>query len=192
MKYYAVKQGRVPGIYTTWSDCKAQTDRYPNASFKSFSEKSAAEAWLNDENAIPRPYAFTDGSWNPKTKNAGYGGFLVTENGTEIPLQGAVTDESLCSMRNVAGEIAGALAAVREADRLGLTSLTLCYDYTGIKEWAVGGWDTHRLGTALYASEMQKYMDRIDVSFKKIKAHTGIPGNERADAMAKQAAGLTA
>ena len=26
-KYYAVKKGKVPGVYETWDDCKDQTQR---------------------------------------------------------------------------------------------------------------------------------------------------------------------
>ena len=36
MKYYAVKVGRVSGIYSSWDECKAQVDGYVGAIFKSF------------------------------------------------------------------------------------------------------------------------------------------------------------
>ena len=32
--YYAVKQGKVPGIYRTWDACKAQVHGYPGAIYK--------------------------------------------------------------------------------------------------------------------------------------------------------------
>ena len=34
--YYAVRKGRVPGIYRSWNDCKSQVDGYPQCEFKSF------------------------------------------------------------------------------------------------------------------------------------------------------------
>lgn len=43
-KYYVVWVGRNPGIYRTWDDCKAQTDHFPNAKFKSYSTLEEAEA----------------------------------------------------------------------------------------------------------------------------------------------------
>jgi ribonuclease HI len=43
-KYYAVRAGRTPGIYTSWDACKAQVDGFANASFKSFPTKEEAEA----------------------------------------------------------------------------------------------------------------------------------------------------
>ena len=33
-KYYAVKKGKVPGIYMNWDDCKAMVDGYPGACIK--------------------------------------------------------------------------------------------------------------------------------------------------------------
>lgn len=47
-KFYAVKVGRVPGIYRTWEECKAQTDKYPCNAYKSFVTKKEAEAYMKD------------------------------------------------------------------------------------------------------------------------------------------------
>lgn len=38
-KYYAVRAGRTPGIYTNWDACKAQVDGFANASLKVFRQK---------------------------------------------------------------------------------------------------------------------------------------------------------
>lgn len=46
MKYYVVKVGNKPGIYTDWASCKSQVDGYPGAVYKSFKTKEEAEAWL--------------------------------------------------------------------------------------------------------------------------------------------------
>ena len=35
-KYYAVKVGRVPGIYSSWDECLEQVNKYPKAKFKKF------------------------------------------------------------------------------------------------------------------------------------------------------------
>lgn len=47
-KFYAVKVGKNPGIYTTWPTCLHQVNHYPNAVFKSFSTEEEARAWLGD------------------------------------------------------------------------------------------------------------------------------------------------
>ncbi len=44
--FYAVRVGRVPGIYRTWEECKAQVDGYPKASFKGFVTEAEAAGFL--------------------------------------------------------------------------------------------------------------------------------------------------
>ena len=36
MKFYAVKKGRVTGLFTNWDDCKKSIDGFSNVEFKSF------------------------------------------------------------------------------------------------------------------------------------------------------------
>ena len=50
MKYYAVRKGRVPGIYYSWDECRAQVDKFSGAEFKSFHSEKEAELYLNNKN----------------------------------------------------------------------------------------------------------------------------------------------
>lgn len=43
-KYYGVKQGITPGVYTSWPECQQQVNGYKGAEYKSF--KTEAEAHL--------------------------------------------------------------------------------------------------------------------------------------------------
>ena len=52
-KYYAVKKGKVSGIYLNWNDCKAMVDGYPGAVYKSFKTIEEAEK-LNDSAVVYR------------------------------------------------------------------------------------------------------------------------------------------
>lgn len=45
-KYYAIKNGRHPGIYTTWDDAKKQVDGFSGAVYKSFKQRSDAETFI--------------------------------------------------------------------------------------------------------------------------------------------------
>ena len=55
--YYAVHKGRKTGIYTSWTECKKQIDKYDGAIFKKFTDKTSAENFVKEgfgENKKPR------------------------------------------------------------------------------------------------------------------------------------------
>ena len=137
---------------------------------------------------IKEPYAFVDGSYNVRTKVYGCGGYLVA-GGKRYEITASGDDPEMASVRNVAGEILGATLAVKKALELGLPALTILYDYTGIEYWALGTWKRNKKGTKAYYDFMQEARQKIGLTFVHVKAHSGIPGNEDADALAKAAVG---
>lgn len=205
-KYYAVRVGKTPGIYLNWDDCKAMVDGYPGATYKSFTSVAEAEAFLEglsgstakktnvtsvyeQTSGEQHPYAFVDGSYNVATGVYGYGGFLVA-NGEKYILQGSGAEEDMASMRNVAGEILGSMAAIEKAIELGLDEVVVYYDYMGIEMWATGAWKRNKTGTIAYYEFMQNVQKQIQITFAKVKGHSGIEGNEEADRLAKAAVGI--
>jgi ribonuclease HI len=46
MKYYAVRIGRLVGIFFTWEECKAQIHKYPKAEYKSFDRVDLAVEYI--------------------------------------------------------------------------------------------------------------------------------------------------
>ncbi len=45
-KWYAVRKGKVPGIYTEWPKAEAQVKGFPGARFKGFASEQEAQLWL--------------------------------------------------------------------------------------------------------------------------------------------------
>lgn len=206
MKYYVVRKGRNPGIYLTWEECKKQVDGFSNAEFKSFSSESEAREYLNndvtsyhekstkkDSTAILKNIAYVDGSFDGYSKTYGFGGFIIyEENGKKFVrvVQGAGNDSDMSKMRNVAGEISGAMRIVEEAIYLGLEEITLYYDYAGIENWVTGVWSCNKYETYEYSRFMHESSKQIRIHFHKVAGHSGDTGNEIVDTIAKEQSGV--
>ena len=191
-KYYAVRKGRNTGIYRTWDECKSQVFQYAGAEYKSFTTEQEALEYigrLKNNDVQSESYAYVDGSFNIATGVYGYGGFLM-HDGVRYELSGNGSDKEMASMRNVAGEILGSMAAVKKAIELGLKDISIFYDYAGIKAWAVGEWKRNKKGTIEYYNYITSVRDSINIRFVQVRGHSGVEGNEEAARLAKRAVGL--
>lgn len=138
-------------------------------------------------------YAFVDGSFNPLTKVYGCGGFLIDHLGRKHIIQSKGTDQKMAKMRNVAGEILGAMKAIDLAKDLGMKKLTIFHDYEGIAAWPMGRWKCKKQETRNYAMFVWNAMNLgMKIYFRHVKGHSGIDQNEEADQLAKLAVGLEA
>ena len=215
-KFYAVRVGRAPGIYNSWDDCKAQIDGFSGATYKSF--KTAAEAaefmgWgesakqvslemesntvqkssnnssKNIEDIDLENVAYVDGSFNVATGEFSYG-VVMFHNGEEITFNKSFSDPELASMRNVAGEIKGAEAAMEYAYKNGMKTLTIYHDYEGISKWPLKQWAANKEGTKAYQEFYNNIKEYVDIKFVKVKGHSGDKYNDLADKLAKEALGI--
>ena len=200
-KYYAVKNGKVPGIFETWDACKQSVDGFPKAEFKGFATLAEAKAYLGmpegEERKTSREYdtipgrllVYVDGSYNDSIKKYAFGCvFLLPEGEIRLAFGNGNEVQSL-QHRNVTGEMLGAMYAVRTAIKNGFEEVELCYDYEGIEKWVTGEWKSKTELTQKYARSMREWGKEIRIFFTKVAAHSNITYNELADETAKR--GLT-
>ena len=134
--------------------------------------------------------AYVDGSFEKDSGVYGYGVVFIEKNGNIEEYIDSGREESYQSMRNVSGEILGALKATSLAVEKGYSSIAIFHDYQGIASWAKGEWKCNKEKTIEYREKMLEFQKKLKISFHKVQAHSGDYFNERADLLAKQAAGI--
>lgn len=210
-KFYAVKQGKSTGIFQTWEECKASVDGYPGAEYRGFAAKTEAEAYLAGEGNFEtgaylssaegyaiderceaeirrtpgQVVAYVDGSFDEKIGKYAFGCVILTPEGETIRRFGNGDNPQSMALRNVTGEMLGAMYAVKWCGKYGYSAIEICYDYMGIEMWATGGWKAKNELTQKYAAFMREHGRKLHISFRKIAAHTGDRYNEEADQLAR-------
>lgn len=183
---------------------------YSGAEYKGFLTKEEAEAFLNigaakiitnknsstaatgvDSTALTtstsdRLVVYVDGSFDVSIQKYSFGCVILLEDGRIIERSGNGEEPELLAIRNVAGEMHGAMYAVQWAFENGYSSVVIHYDYEGIEKWATGVWSAKNPHTKKYAAFMKRMQEKIEVIFQKVKAHSGDFYNERVDKLAKR------
>lgn len=195
-KYYAIREGRKTGIFTNWTEAKKYVTGYSNAKYKSFTSKQDAEAYMNADNNKNKiiakisnklsVQAFVDGSFSEEKNLYSFGVVILNQDKVIKEIADIGNDNTLVSMRNVAGEILGAMTAIEWAFENRYEQIEIFYDYMGIEMWATGDWKANKEGTQNYVEFISRYKNKINIVFNKVKAHSGVKYNERADRLAAE------
>lgn len=209
-KFYSVYKGKSgePKIFTSWDECKKEVIGFKGAIYKSFKTKEEAEQFIllnvNSSSGVKKDVslkeesfiadegltAYVDGSFSLEKKNYSYG-MVCIENGEVVFTDNGVgTDKNAISLRNVSGEVNGAMKAVEYAIENNFKQITIVFDYQGIESWALGTWKRNNDITKNYNEFMQEKMKEIKINFKKVKGHSGDKFNDMADKLAKEALGI--
>lgn len=197
-KVFAVKRGKTTGLFYSWAECQESVNGYPGAEFKGFSAEEEAKAYLEGKETAKIAsnthetleeglIVYVDGSFDEKIGKYSFGCIILTPNGETIKESGNGDNPESLAIRNVAGEMLGAMYAVKWAIKNGYISLDLRYDYEGIEKWATGEWKAKNTLTQKYAEFMKEHQKHLNIKFTKIKAHTGDFYNEEVDKLAKAA-----
>lgn len=216
-KFYAVRAGETCGIYTSWAECEPLVHGVKGVKYKSFPTRAEAEAFLEncstpavhgakkertgvkkesfDETSVlslppDTLVVFVDGSYDVRTQRYGYGCVFLTPTGETVCKNGSGDHPEAVSARNVAGELLATMAAFRYAEQEGYQNLKVFHDYSGISAWFTGAWKANSYVAKEYVAVAEAYRGRLNVTFEKVAAHTGVKYNEMADRLAKEALGL--
>ena len=211
MKYYAVESGCNPGIYTDWDEAWKQVDGFPGAKHKGFKTREEAEEFMADptywpdsiseksKKAVTEKYSdypknsiivYADGS---AIGNPGPGGYGVVTN-TGKTLSGGFKCTTNNRMELMA--VIKALGKFKKRKKQILIHSDSSYVINGItKGWAMN-WKRNKWvksnGDPAINPELWKKLlvlvKKLNVTFIKVKAHSGNPLNEKADKLANSAA----
>ena len=129
--------------------------------------------------------AYVDGSYEHSVKRYAFGCVFILPDDTIYIENGSGSNPDTAQLRNVSGEMLGAMYAVRWAIKNGFSRIELRYDYEGIEKWVTGEWKSKTELTQKYAAAMRRWMENIQIRFTKVAAHTNVYYNELADKMAK-------
>ena len=132
-------------------------------------------------------FVYVDGSYNHSIPKYAFGCVFIKPDGSVIKRRGNGNSQESLALRNISGEMLGAMYAVRVAIKSGYKKVIVYYDYEGIEKWATGVWGTHKNLTTKYADEMKRLAGMINISYKKVAAHTHNYYNDMVDALAKGA-----
>lgn len=196
-KYYAVREGHKPGIYQTWDEAKAQIFKYSGATYKSFKTLAEAEMFMENKNNstfdsnhktdADTVIAYVDGSFDKRSERYSFGAALIQNNEVIHTLSRVGDNPKYQGSWQIAGEVFGALHAIQWAIQNNFKKIIIHYDYIGIEKWALGEWKTNKPVSQDYVEMFKKLAPKIEVSFIKVKAHSGVEFNELVDQLAKDA-----
>lgn len=203
-KFYAVRKGVKPGVYTTWPECEAQVKGFSGAEYKSFSTELLAKEYLADStilNIIAHDTGsraiidlkgnmqirgaieiYVDGGF----KNGIYSWAFVVLYNNELYHSKSGIGTRASSINNVAGELSAVMRACQYVKNnwIGMRPVIIYHDYTGIANWVTGSWKANNEFTKSYVDYMQEYKQYI--IFKHVNGHTGNQWNEHVDNLCTQ------
>lgn len=211
MSYYVSVKAEADGpisirLHDDWDECQKAVGGVPAAFGKKFFTAEAAEifseqlrqkwiTWQQIIRANQVPTAYVDGGCKVKEKVASWGLCVMSPSGDVLHEDyGIVGDNNSViniardqydKQRQVAGELYAATKAVEWATKNGEHIILAC-DYIGILYHANDIWPPKTPLQNWYKAKMNDPGNYIQ-SWRWIRGHSGVPGNEKADQLAAKA-----
>lgn len=129
--------------------------------------------------------AYTDGSFNQTKKKAGYG-IVLFHHGKTFKESGKIPVLPSEKISSQSGETYAVIKAIDNAIKLQSKTIIIYYDCTNITEW-LENINSTNIRATWYYKHLTKRKEKIEIIFKKVKAHSGNLCNNEADQLAKKA-----
>lgn len=145
-------------------------------------------------------HIYVDGSYNPATKIWGGGAILINDKENLIFKRLSISGDDTNGSYQINGELQSTLEALQyvidHIDEVVDDKIIIYYDYLGIEKWATTEWSARKEVSKDYQSSVIKkllilrHVHNIEVSFEKVKSHSGVHYNDEVDKLAKIACGV--
>ena len=184
-------------IVTTWAECLKYVKGVKGAKYKSFESMDEANKYLKQgmsmlkksDETYPKDclHAYVDGSYSALREEYSYGVVCVKNDVVEYIESGSGKSDLQNNIRQIAGELKGAIKAVEYGISKNEKKIVVFHDYEGIAHHATGAWQRRENSSKDYYEKMQNLMkNNIEVIFVKVDSHTGDLFNELVDEKCKE------
>lgn len=126
---------------------------------------------------------YTDGSY--LNGNVAYA-FVILEQGVEAYEDCGVVPPGFAGSRQVGGEIYAVLKALDWFEEHGVGAASVHYDFANLALWVSGAYKANTFISRTLVERVRG--SKVQLSWRKVRAHTGVRWNERVDELAKSAA----
>ena len=217
-KFYAVKVGKIPGIYLTWNECSAQVTGFSGAVFKSFPTRNQAQEFLVPNIAQTQILAPISTPITPTISPPSQVSPLISQ--PSHPFSGDVYTDGACPNNQANPTCAGIgiwfgpnhpqnraeplappftnnraeLTAVLRALQLTFGPIRIFTDSTYVMDNAqsrLPGWIGRNFANVKNADLWSAYINLSSnrvIQFVHVKGHSGNEGNEGANTLAEMGA----
>jgi ribonuclease HI len=214
--YYAVRVGKTTGVFDTWEECKEQVNGFSNAQFKKFKNKEDALNYIKNNDIIYSPQdesfltdniveIYTDGACPNNSKlcsiTAGIGVYFPRD--TSLNVSANFSKYYKEPYTNQRAELAAIYVALDISYKNQLKNIIIytdsnyskCVVNEWMNAWSKNEWKRSNGEIALNLDIIKNIKELYDkmkekefkIEIKYIPGHKGIPGNEKADELARNA-----
>lgn len=169
------------------NDIGVDTKPIDEQSVAAITVKNVKDELIKQATNKPQYRIYTDGSKQGDGPITWAFAVIDPSDGIVHEASGILPMDTYNESRNIAGEVYAVAQALEWADANHHINITICHDYNGISKWACGEWQAKKAISHFLLHQLSLHK-HINITWVKIKAHSGDVGNELVDLLAKQAA----